>query len=183
MEDSPEAAVLTGSYTPSVTGMYTLDIQNSRTAASETALSNFIDNITVSAADSMLSADGQTLTAFYGSTRILDLDAGPSYANQNYWIWVNYSGCYPGCNVSGVNIPLNYDVLLDICLGYPGIPDPSFVGQLDGSGQAQASFYLKPAMNLTGLTLYFAYVVLPPSGGLPVLAASNPINMTITLFY
>lgn len=163
--------------------MYTIEIQNTRATSSTTDLVNYLDTILLDPTEPMLGADGQTLSVLLGSTRNLVLDAGPAYANKDYWIWVNFSGTFPGFNMSGVNVPLNYDMLVELCLTYPGFPDASFVGQLDGSGQGTASLSYKPKSGFIGFTLYFAYVVLSPGGGPPILAASNPINMTVTMFY
>jgi hypothetical protein len=181
-EGKYEAVVLTGSFTAPTSGMYTLDIQSTRQIASTTELAHYIDNIVLAPANPTLSADGQTFSTFYSYTRTFDLTAGAAHAGGDYWLWVGYSGTYPGINLSGKNIPLNYDLLVQMCLGYPGIPDPSFFGTLDASGNAQAKLKWKPDNSLLGLTIYFGYVVLSPGHGLPVVMASNPVNCTVAMF-
>ena len=181
-EGKYEAEVLTGSFTPPTTGMYTLEIQNTRQIASTSDLSNYIDNIVLAPANPMLSADGQTFSTFYTYTRNFDLTAGAAHAGQPYWMWVGFSGTYPGTKVSGQTIPLNFDLLVQTCINYPGFPDPSFFGTLDASGNAAASLKWKPANSLMGLTIFFGYVVLSPGHNLPVVAASNPTNVTVAMF-
>jgi hypothetical protein len=176
---NPEDTTLTGTYTPAASGYYTLDIQNKRkNGVSTSLLYNFIDIITLAPQNPMLSADGVIFSQFYPTTITYDLTAGSAYANHEYWMWVGFTQTYPGINLSGVNIPLNYDLLVEMCLRYPGIPGSGFLGQLDGNGDAEASLFWKPTADLKGATLYMTYVVLSPGGKLPVLAASNPVNAT-----
>lgn len=163
--------------------MYTLAIENTRAAGSENTLVNYIDNIMLVPEDYMLSADGQTLTAFFTSTRTFSLTAGAEHANRNYWMWMGCTGTYPGLSVSGVSVPLNYDVVVELGLIYPGFIHPDFLGILDASGNATVAMDTKPDASLQGMTFYFSYVVLSPGYSLPVLAASNHVNCTVTLFY
>ena len=67
-------------------------------------------------------------------------------------------------------------------LMYPGFPGTGFVGKLDALGKAEASIKWKPDINQEGITLYFAYIVLSSGGTVPVLEASNPVNMTVTKY-
>ena len=126
----------------------------------------------------MLGADGVTLSYMVGGTRTFDLRAGAEHANMPYWIWMGVSGTYPGIDVQGISIPMNYDMLVSLGWLYPGSVGTNFIGQLDGNGEATASLTTTPNFSLLGLTLYFSYVVLSPGGGLPALGASNPINLT-----
>jgi hypothetical protein len=182
-EGKPESETLTGTYVPAATGLYTLEIENTRGTTSITDVMNFIDTIVLAPTEPMLGADSQTFSVFFGGTCNMDLTAGSAHANRDYWMWMGYSGTFPGIQLGGVTIPLNYDLLVQIGLNYPGFANPDFVGQLDGSGNAAITMKLKPDAALMDLTLYFAYVVLSSGGALPVLAASNPINATVTLYY
>jgi hypothetical protein len=177
-------AVLTGTYTPATTGIYTLDIRNYRknNKTTKSDLYNYIDEITLAPTNAMLGVDGEAFSAFLGSTRNFELSAGPENAGKNYWLWVGFSETYPGIMLSGVDIPLNHDVLVDLGLAYPGLPGTGFFGVLDGAGNATASMYWKPKMTWVGLTLYYSYVVLSPGGSLPVLAASNPVNVSACMY-
>lgn len=166
-----------------MSGLHTLKIENTRTINSSSDLCNYIDNIKLMPTNPMLSANYQTFPAMTPKTWTLTLDAGVSQANRDYWIWVGFSGTWPGINKNGVNVPLNYDLLVRFCLTTPGFPAPGFVGQLDGAGRATTTLYWKPEFSWSGLTLFMTYVVLSPGGNLPLLAASNPINGTATYFY
>lgn len=179
---TPEAAVLEGKYTPATSGLYKLEIQNNRpTGTSTSNLINYLDNIVLASTTPMLSADGQTISCFFGSTRNFELTAGAAYAGHDYWLWIGCTGTYPGINLSGVNIPLNYDILVELGLLYPGFPGTGFVGQLDGSGNASASMKVTANPNYQGATMWLSYLVLSAGMKTPVLTASNPINVTFTL--
>jgi hypothetical protein len=183
MGGTPKTAVLNGTYTPSTTGLYTLEIRNYRkSGVSKSDLFNYIDDVIFAPENPMLSVDGEAFSCFFGSTRNFEMTAGPEHAGRNYWLWVGFSETYPGIMLSGVNIPLNYDTLVDIGLAYPGFPGTGFFGVLDGSGDATASMKWKPQMSLLGLTLYYTFVVLSPGGSLPVHAASNPVNITVCIY-
>ncbi|MFH1999481.1 MAG: hypothetical protein ABIK28_07360 [Planctomycetota bacterium] len=178
MSGTPKVSSLSGTYTPSTTGLYKLSIRNYRTsAASTTLLNNYVDHVSLVPQNPTLSADTQVFSAFYGTPMNFDLNAGSAYAGHDYWLWVGYSGTYPGITLgSGPTIPLNYDYLVELGLAYPGFPGTGFIGQLDASGQATAGLTFKPNMNMVGMCLYFSYVVLSPGGTTPVLMASNPTN-------
>jgi hypothetical protein len=58
---------------------------------------------------------------------------------------------------------------------------PNYIDKITLAPENPASFYWKPEGSYLGVTLYFAYVVLSPGMSLPVLAASNPVNVTAVL--
>jgi hypothetical protein len=178
---SPEKEQLYGTYTPAASGMYTLKIKNSRSAASSTLLINYLDTVLLAPSNPMLSQDGYSFSCFIKTTRNFELNAGSDYANHDYWMWMGISGTYPGLTVNGVEIPLNYDLLMLLGWLNPGLIGTSFMGQLDANGKASASMELKPNFELLGLEFYYTYVVLSSGGKLPVLAASNPICVCVTL--
>lgn len=177
---TPEKVALTGTYTPAATGLYTLEIQNSRKLASSADLHNYMDTVVLEPLNWMLGSDGVTISAIYGGTRTFYLQGGGQYANSDYWMWVGVSGTYPGMQTKGVEIPLNYDFLVGLCWLAPGGIGTGFVGKLDGTGDATAAMTLLPDTSLIDLTLYYSYVILSPGMSLPVLAASNPVNVTVT---
>ena len=176
---TPEHAVLEGSFYAPTTQLYTLEIFNTRNAVSTSNLVNYVDTITLIPTDWMLGADGCTFSCLTASTRTFDLKAGSVHAGKTYWMWAGLSGTYPGMLVGGVEIPMNYDVLVNLGWLYPGILGTGFVGVLDGNGQATASMKIKPNFSYYGLTLYFTYVVLSAGGGMPPVAASNQIHACI----
>ena len=77
-----------------------------------------------------------------------------------------------------VTIPLNYDFAVNLGWMVPGVIGSGFVGKLDGTGNATASWTFKPDMSMNGLTFYLAYVVLSDGMKMPLLAASNHVNAT-----
>lgn len=182
-EGKPEKKLLTGSYTATVSGMHTLEIWNTTNAKFDTDLTNYADNVKLVPVNHMLAADAQTFSVFYKYTRKITLTAGANHANQNYWMWMNYTGTFPGFDVHGVNIPLNYDTLLELGMKYPAFLNPKFIGTLDSSGNAEFDWTLQANSGVIGLTIYMSYLVLPNGGGFTVLDASNPINFTMTLLY
>ena len=130
----------------------------------------------------MLGSDGVTFACTKVTTRHYYLHGGSAYAGRGYWMWMGLSGTYPGMQVSGVEVPLNYDYLVSLCWANPGFPGVNFFGTLDGNGQATASLSVQANLNYLDLTMYFTYVILSPGGGLPLAAASNPVNATVTLY-
>jgi hypothetical protein len=108
------------------------------------------------------------------------LNATAAQGGQDYWIWLNCTGTYPGIKLSGVDIPLNQDPLLDFGLCNPCFPGTAgFMGQLDAYGMAQASISLPVDGHLTlvGIPISFAYVVLSPGPSLPIHFASVPVHV------
>lgn len=177
---NPEQAVLTGTYNPPSTGLYTLEIQNYNSVSSTSKLTNYVDTVIVEPVDWTLGSDGVTFAFLNNSPRNFDLKAGPGCGNKDYWLWVGISGTYPGLNVKGVAIPLNYDIVVNVGWMLPGAIGTGFVGTLNAQGDATASWTFKPDLAMKGLTFYLSYVVLSSGMSLPVLAASNPINITCT---
>ena len=98
-------------------------------------------------------------------------------------MWAGISGAYPGMTLNGITIPLNYDPLVQIGWNYPTIIHPDFMGTLGVDGYAEITLDLKIDSTIMGLTLYFSYIVLSQGGGMPILAASNHVNATVTMFY
>jgi len=169
-------------YIPTTSGLHTLEIKNYRPSSISTSnLINYLDTILLVSRTPMLSADKQCVSYYWGGTRELELTAGAKYAGHDYWIWLGFTGTSPGIDISGVNIPLNYDLLVELGLLYPGFPGTGFMGQLDGAGNAAASLKVVGSHpNAAGVTLWLSYLVLSPGMTTPVLAASNPINVTFT---
>ena len=179
---NPETATLTGTFQAPTTGLYTLEIKNTRGTTKTSLLTNYLDTVVLKPTDWMLGSDGVTFCCLKTSTRTFILHGGTANAGLPFWMWVGISGTYPGLQVGGVEVPLNPDILVDMCWNYPGFPGVNFYGTLDGNGEATASLTVGPNMSYKGLTLYFVYVILSPGGGLPLVAASNPVNATFVLF-
>lgn len=177
----PEKYHLTGSFTPPETGLYTLKVRNRRNAYATSLLINYIDNITLVPRDYTLGSDGVTFSCVLSTTRNFTLNAGPHYGGHDYIMMLGFSETYPGLNMGGANIPLNWDLLVQLSMFNPGFPGPGFLGKLDGNGQATASMTCPTDMMLLGRTFFFTYAVLSPGGNLPIVLTGNPINATVTV--
>ncbi len=115
-----------------------------------------------------------------GGTAQFRLFTANTYPGKDYWIWMSVSGTYPGIDLSGVTVPLNWDALLEYGLFYPNFPGSvGFLGKLDGFGQASASMTLPPDPNhiMVGLPLHFAFVITSPGPSMPIMAVSNPVHI------
>lgn len=121
---------------------------------------------TVSGGDvSALSSAEVYLQTSTGGSIDFALDGTAALANRIYVLVCSASGTSPGTPVGMVTLPLNWDVLTDICLANLNNPVfANFLGYLDGNGQALATLNL-PAIthpSAVGLTLDFAWVTLSP---------------------
>jgi hypothetical protein len=176
--------MLSGTFMPKTTGLYTLHIENTRDVVSATCIYNFIDNIHL-APDSIyqkiyLLGSDCNISCKSGGTVQFKLLTANAYPNEYYWILMSVSGTYPGFDLSNVTVPLNWDALLEYGLMYPNFPGSvEFFGKLDGFGQATASLTLPPDPNqvLVGLPLHFAFVVTSPGPSTPIMASSNPVHI------
>ena len=126
----------------------------------------------------MLGSDDVYWDTASGDVRTFDLQAGSAFADRDYLMMMGYSGTFPGLTFGTVTVPLTYDFLVGLTMFNPGIIGPGFYGQLDTNGDADASLTIPADPQFMGLTLYIAYAILSPGGALPLLAASNTINMT-----
>ena len=176
--------MLNGVFTPKTTGLYTLRIENTRNAVSATCIYNFIDNIQLVPYSMYqkiyLSVNDCNVSCSSGSTVQFKLLTTNAYPNEYYWILMSVSGTYPGFNLSGITVPLNWDALLEYGLMYLNFPGSvEFFGKLDGFGQATASLTLPPDPNqiLVGLPIHFAFVVTSPGPSTPIMVASNPVHI------
>lgn len=96
-------------------------------------------------------------------------------AGRTYVSWAALSGV-PGAPMGGgFTLPISSDFVTSYSLGLPG-----FFGTLDGSGQATAGFPLPNNINIVGLPVHFATVVLGPSGLFTdIQTVSTPTTFTI----
>jgi hypothetical protein len=130
--------------------------------------------------DYSLATDTLNIPCFTGGKVDLTLNAGASHGFDGYRIFMSYSGTYPGIQLTGCTLPLNWDALFDFVLYNPGFPGATgFLGQLDSEGRAYASVSLPadPQQNWIGLTLYFAFGTTPAGHMMPFKGVSNPVHI------
>lgn len=122
-------------------------------------------------------ADRQALTASAGGTVGFDLVAGSARARHTYVMLGSTSGTAPGFNVNGFNIPLNIDGYTISLLSSVGTgPFANWVGVLDNTGNAGASFPLPPLPVLAGITMDHAFFTVHPTQGV-VSFSSNAVPL------
>jgi hypothetical protein len=127
-----------------------------------------------------LSADIDQISVGNPGTQKLKLDAGPAHAGDNYRILSSSSGVYPGTDIVGLILPLNWDGLTTYVLSYPDGPFTSdFTGTLDANGLATAQLNLAPSIlpGLVGMSLNHAFLAGP--GYVPTFV-SNAVLLEIT---
>ena len=126
-----------------------------------------------------LVAASYAVSLFDGGTTFLTLNAGPSHANEIYWMFMSATGTFPGVNLSGVPVPLNFDPLFALTLKKPFLGlFTQFLGQLDANGAGNAAFRIPAGTDadLAGITVHFAYVSSTTLGSVDF--ASNPAPLT-----
>lgn len=172
---------MSGSFTPPTTGIYTLRIENYRNVKADVScLKNFIDNISLLPSQPDFEVSATNVDFDTGGAVDFSLHAGKDNGNMGYWIWMSVSGTYPGFNLTGQNVPLNWDALLEFGLYYPGFPGTvAFLGTLDGDGEGAASLTLpvNTDLLLSEMPIHFAYVVASSGFKLPVIYASMPVHV------
>jgi hypothetical protein len=126
-----------------------------------------------------LSADVEDLSVANPVAQNLKLDAGPDHAGDHYHVLSTISGVFPGTDILGVLLPLNWDGLTSLVLADPGAPGlQGFAGTLDAQGKAAAKLDLTglPLSALLGASVNHAYLAGP--GALPTFA-SNAVLLKI----
>jgi hypothetical protein len=172
----PKRHHLTGSYTPTVTGLHTLEIYNYRYANKDDYF-NYIDNIVLEPEATDFYIETPNISIATGGSTQLTLDAGASHSGEDYFVLMS-AGNAPGFTVTGVHIPLNRDFYFTYSRSMAnGIIFKSTRGVLDASGRAIATFDTNGAVNSIHLGKHytFAFVLTAAPGQLPVTYASFPV--------
>ncbi|MFH1999058.1 MAG: C25 family cysteine peptidase, partial [Planctomycetota bacterium] len=122
---------------------------------------------TIAVLDSLLAADGTSISAATGGAINFTLTAGPGYGSRAYFMLGTSSGTSPGTGLPGglSTLPLNWDLVTDLILQLVNSPIfLNFAGTLDSSGQAAAQFntYGPLPSSYIGLNLHFAYMFYNP---------------------
>lgn len=129
-----------------------------------------------------LTADRHTLTYGDDNSAALQLRAGAASAGQGYLVAGSSSGTFPGIDIHGVNIPLNYDNLTFSMLTWPNVHwFQNTAGSLDAEGNSSAGLVISTkdlGPGSIGKTFHFAFGTI--SGHGQILGSSNAIPLTVT---
>jgi len=137
-----------------------------------------MDNLSLVPATPNFSSDKLNVDIQTGANVNFDLNAGSGNAGKDYCVWMNATGPYPGIQLNGIFIPLNWDYILQYSM-FNGLPGTGLTGVLDGSGGSQAQIFLPAGVDpvLIGVPLSFAYVLTSPGPSLPISFASYPVHV------
>ncbi|MHC4945145.1 MAG: hypothetical protein ACYTG7_19175, partial [Planctomycetota bacterium] len=127
-----------------------------------------------------LSADENVLVESVGGEINFNLDAGIGNKGRKFIVLGSISGTSPGILLPGgtATLPLKWDVFTDLVLLLLNSPVcENFLGTLDGSGKASATFNtFGPIPGTAGLMVHFAYALNNPWD-----YVSNPVPIEIVL--
>ncbi len=122
-----------------------------------------------------IASDYWVISLSTGGSQPIQIDAGSSHANQQYFLLGTLSGTSPGFTFGGIAVPLNLDAYSTLVLSNPNQPPLlGGFGTLDANGHATATFIIPPLAIPGPLHLHHGYVVLSggaaayASGALPV---------------
>jgi hypothetical protein len=173
-------AVLSGTFMPAASGLYDLYIENTCKIDPTEILYNYIDNITIKPEKPVLDIEDINISCQTGGTATFDIKMGLANKNKEYWLWMSATGNHPGFKLSGLKVPLNWDVLLEFGLLNPGFPGSNgLIGKLDFFGMAQPELTLPPdpQLMMVGLPINFALVLTSPGHSLPITFVSVPVHI------
>ncbi len=126
-----------------------------------------------------LYADSFTVSLAAGGLQNLSLAADLAHANSPYIVLGSVSGDAPGVTLGSAFLPLNPDAYFNFILAAPTFPlFVGFLGNLDASAQANATFVMPPASppTLVGLTLLHAYLAAGPFGNVNYASNAVPVH-------
>ncbi|MEO0653177.1 MAG: hypothetical protein AAFZ65_21045, partial [Planctomycetota bacterium] len=134
-----------------------------------------------SPADTLVALDTTTLSATAGGTQTLQVQVGPGFAGDFYFVLGSLSGTAPGLPINGQLLPLNFDAYFNYTLQFPNTPPlANSLAVLGPGGAGQAQFSLPPnTTNLIGLTAHHAAAILDVPGGF-VSNTTNPVPLAFT---
>lgn len=123
-----------------------------------------------------------SLSVGAGGTYSMELDVGPGYAGDVYFVLGSFSGTTPGFPYAGFLIPLNPDPYFNLTLNRPNLaPLANTFGVLDGAGTGAAGLTIPAGQypTLAGVTAHHAFGALNPAD-LALRAVSNVTKFAFT---
>ncbi|MBK8978666.1 MAG: hypothetical protein IPM29_22440 [Planctomycetes bacterium] len=122
--------------------------------------------------------DVDSISSTAGGRQVMRLCAGTSRANALYLVLGSASGTTPGLQFGGVNLPLNFDGIMELGLTNANVfPYGNSFTALDARGFGTATFTLPPLPTPLVLQVHHAFAVF---NGATVAFASNPIPLALT---
>lgn len=176
----PKYSQLTGTYTPTTTDIYTVEIYNERTAVHQDLLENYIDNISLVPQTADLSSDVIQFSISTSNRATLSLDAGPTWAGWRYLVLLSTAGNWPGFTNNGVWVPLMMNGTFWYSANNPNsamLVHTNWI--LDSNGQEQAAINLPNPMGSPwlGKTINVAYILYQGPNYVPISYASMPVSI------
>lgn len=170
---------MSGTFTPTSTGLHELKIYNYRNAP-RTSLVNFIEDIFFVPANPDLTVDPSNISTAAAGSVTLTLDLGPAHAGEDYIILASSSSS-PNFMLDGVLIHLAYNNIFQYSLDNMNTAMFSNTyGVLDASGKATATFNTFGALpHLKGNNYAFCGLGLSSGGVRPVTWASDPVLLNM----
>ncbi|MEM7309152.1 MAG: hypothetical protein AAF682_20880 [Planctomycetota bacterium] len=122
--------------------------------------------ITDVAPNTGLSVQGQSISLAAGGSATLQIDLGPAFGGDAYFVAGSLSGWAPPLILGSLAVPLVFDGYTSFTLNQPNSPVlPASFGLLDAAGRGGTAFVLAAGTdaNLAGLTAWHAALALSPS--------------------
>jgi hypothetical protein len=126
-----------------------------------------------------LKSNVDTASISSGSAQVLSLRAGAGWAGAKYVMLGSMTGTNGVDLGNGVVLPLTLDAYTTFGASF-GLPMTNWVGTLDGTGRATATYRVPAGTPLAfaGLTLYHAFVAVKPSSGTFMASNAVPVKLT-----
>jgi hypothetical protein len=124
-------------------------------------------------------SDVDQVSAASPAMQQFQLDAGPDHAGETYLLLSTVSGVYPGTDIGGLLLPLNWDALTSFVLLDPKGPGMGgFTGVLDANGRGTAALNLSSGALSALVGTFVNHAFLAGPGPLPTFV-SNAVLLQV----
>jgi uncharacterized membrane protein len=130
----------------------------------------------------LLRTDTDSISVLAGGAQTMTLDAGLQNAGNLYLLVGSSTGPYPGLDVAGLHVPLNWDAYSNFTFEFANRAIANSFNFLDGNGHSVAQFSLLPNTDpsLAGIDLWHAYSVADVNNDYAPVGVSNPTLLRTT---
>lgn len=178
-DPDPTRYKMTGTFTPTDSGIYELEVFNYRNDNMNGSLYNFIDNINLAPEIPDFETTAHSVSISDAISVDMLIKPGPAWANSPYLVLAAFSS-YPGFVIDGIQVHINMDNLFFYSL--QNVNSPVFEnsqGFTDSAGEAVFTFNTSgPTPALYGTVITFEYFMLWSSGyPRPIQYASHPVRL------